>query len=349
MERRVFIGSVASGLLAAPVAVGAQSPQRVASDAAQQVSPLREIGVLFSGTSMFLPMHDFQGTHAGGKPPDFSHRLRELGYIDGQNIAIRFLSAESQADRLPTLANDLVDDGVSVIVAIGDQAVEAARRATPTIPIVMAPSRDPVRLGFVVDAARPGGNITGLATVTPNGYAKRLHALKEIAPAMSRVAVISNSGDPSHALAVADLRTAASGMGETALHLVAAQRPTDFPRVVADLKAARADTLVVVGDPFTVPYRAWIPNVAATSRLPAIFEERDFVEEGGLISYGPRHPVLWRRAADYVDKILKGAKPGDLPIEQPTRFELVINLNAAKALSLTIPPSLLQRADQVIE
>jgi putative ABC transport system substrate-binding protein len=349
MDRRAFIGSVASGLLAAPVAVGAQSLQRVAPDAAQHVAPLREIGVLFSGTSMFLPMHDFQGTHAGGKPPDFSHRLRELGYIDGQNIAIRFLSAESQADRLPKRAKDLVDDGVSVIVAIGDQAVEAARRATRTIPIVMAPSRDPVRLGFVDDAARPGGNITGLTSVTPDGYAKRLHALKEIVPAMSRVAVIWNSGDPSHALAVADLRTAASRMGETALHLVEAQRPTDFPRVVAELKAARADTLVVVGDPFTVPYRAWILNVAATSRLPTIFEERDFVEEGGLISYGPRHPLLWRRAADYVDRILKGVQPRDLPVEQPEKFELVISLKTAKALGLAIPPSLLQRADQVIE
>jgi putative ABC transport system substrate-binding protein len=340
---------LAGGLVTAPLAAGAQSPKKVAPDAAQQVSPLREIGVLFPGTSMFLPMHDFQGAHAGGKPPDFSHRLRELGHIDGQNIAIRFLSAESQADRLPKLANDLVDDGVSVIVAIGDQAVEAARRATRTIPIVMAPSRDPVRLGFLDDAAHPGENITGLTTVTPDGYAKRLHALKEIAPAMSRVAVISNSSDASHALAVADLRTAASGMGETALRLVAAQRPTDFPRVVADLKAARAEALVVVGDPFTVPYRAWILNVAATSRLPAVFEERDFVEEGALISYGPRHPILWRRAADYVDRILKGTRPRDLPVEPPTKVELVVNLKTAKALGLTIPPSLLQRADQVIE
>jgi putative ABC transport system substrate-binding protein len=348
MDRGAFISGVTGALLAVPLTAGAQSPNTIERHAAQQVSQPREIGVLFSGTAMFLPMHDFQGTHAGGKPPDFSHRLRELGYIDGQNIAIRFLSAESQADRLPTLANDLVDDGVSVIVAIGDQAVEAARRATRTIPIVMAPSRDPVRLGFVVDVARPGGNTTGLTTVTPDGYGKRLHALKEIVPAISRVAVIWNSGDPSHALAVADLRTATSGMGETALHLVAAQRPTDFPRVVADLKAARADALVVVGDPFTVPYRAWILNVAATSRLPAIFEERDFVEEGGLISYGPRHPLLWRRAADYVDRILKGTQPRDLPVEPPTKFELVINLKTAKALGLTIPPSLLQRADQVI-
>jgi ABC-type uncharacterized transport system substrate-binding protein len=348
MDRRTFM-SVTLALLTAPLAAEAQSQKKVARDAVQQVSQPREIGVLFPGTSMFLPMHDVQGAHAGGKPPDFSQRLRELGYIDGQNIAIRFLSAESRADRLPNLANDLVDDGVSVIVAIGDQAVAAARRATGTIPIVMAPSRDPVRLGFVDDAARPRGNITGMTTVTPDGYAKRLHALKDTVPAMSRVTVIWNSGDPSHALAVADLRTAASGMGEPTLHLVEAQRSTDFPRVVAELTAARADALVVVGDPFTVPYRAWILNVAATSRLPAIFEERDFVEEGGLISYGPRHPVLWRRAADYVDKILRGAKPGDLPIEQPTKFELVINLKTAKALGVTIPQTLLLRADQVIE
>jgi ABC-type uncharacterized transport system substrate-binding protein len=345
MDRRTFLGTLASGLLAAPLAAGAQQAGKAERDAAHPP----EIGVLFPGMDVFLPMHDFQGVHAGGKPPDFSGRLRELGYVDGQNIAIRFRAADYQADRLPKLADDLAEDGVSVIVAIGDQAVEAARRATRTIPIVMAPSRDPVRLRFVDDPGRPGGNVTGLAAVVPDAYARRLQILREVVPTMSRVAVISNSGDPSHALAGADLRLAAAGMGVVTLHFVEAQRPTDLPRVVAELQAARADALVVLGDPFTVPYRAWILNAVATSRRPALFEERDFVQEGGLLSYGPRYPLLWRRAAEYVDKILKGAKPADLPVEQPTKFELVINLKTAKALGLAIPPSLLQRADQVIE
>jgi putative ABC transport system substrate-binding protein len=213
----------------------------------------------------------------------------------------------------------------------------------------MAPSRDPVRLRFVDDPARPGGNITGLAALVPDAHARRLQALREVLPAVSRVAVISNSGDPSHALAGADLRLAAAGIGGMALHFVEAQRPTDLPRVVAELKVARPDALVVVGDPFTVPYRAWILNAVATSRCPALFEERDFVQEGGLLSYGPRHPLLWRRAAEYVDRILKGAKPGDLPVEQPTKFELVINLKTAKALGLTIPAAVLARADKVIQ
>ncbi|MBI3455955.1 MAG: ABC transporter substrate-binding protein [Candidatus Rokubacteria bacterium] len=276
-----------------------QAQEKAARALTGQASEPRDIGVLFAGTTTFLG----EGGLMAGKPPAFSQRLRELGYVDGQDIAIRFLSAESQADRLPDLAKDLVDDGVSVIVAIGDQAVEAARRATKTIPIVMAPSRNPVRSGFVADLARPAGNITGLATSMPNSHATRLRTLKEIVPTMSRVAVIWNSGDPAHALALADLRAAASEMAGTTLHSVEVRRPTDLPRVVAALEPLRADALVVVGDPFTVPYRAWIVNVMTTSRLPAIFEERDFVEEGGLISHGPRHPDLWRRAADYVDRI----------------------------------------------
>ncbi|MFQ5946768.1 MAG: ABC transporter substrate-binding protein [Anaerolineae bacterium] len=332
MKLRAFTLIVALGLLAAPlVAEG------------QQAGDSPEVGFLFPGLTTFLS----GGGLMVGKPPAFSQGLRELGYVDGQNISIRFLSAEAQFDRFPDFAAQLVEDNVRVIVAMGDQAIHAAKQATKTIPIVMAPGGDPVRSGFVEDPAKPAGNATGLAALSPELSAKRLEVLKEAVPMVSRVAILWNPTNPASALGVKDIRVAARAFGVT-LHSVEVRRASEFDSTFKALTSARADALIVLGDPFTVPYRAWIVALAAKAQLPAIYEERNFAEDGGLMSYGPSYSDIWRRAAYFVDKILKGAKPADLPVEQPREFELVINLKTAKALGLTIPPSVLLRADKVI-
>jgi putative ABC transport system substrate-binding protein len=302
------------------------------------------IGVLFPGWTTFLGDRGLMA----GKPPAFSQRLHELGHVDGQNVTIRFSSAEGAPARLPDLAASLVEDDVSVIVAVGEQAVDAARRATKDVPIVMAPGSDPVGSPLKSRAAKSGGNVTGLAIRSREATARRLEFIRMMAPAASRLALLWNPADPAHVHGLKDLETAARRAGLT-VRPVDVREPKAFEATLRAVTVSQAEALVVLGDPFGVPYRAWVVTLATQAGLPAIYEAREFVESGGLIAYGPRYTDIWRRAANYVDQILKGSRPADLPIEQRAAFELVINLKTAKALGLTIPPSLLLRADHVIE
>ncbi len=286
-----------------------------------------------------------------GSPPDpfvesFRQALRDLGYLEGQNIVIEYRWAEGRVDRFPELAADLVRLNVDVIVAGGFPATRAAKQATTSIPIVMSATTDPVASGFIASLARPGGNITGSATLLSELAAKRLELLKEVLPKVSRVAVLYDpAGDP---IQLRESQAAARRL-KVRLQVLEARVPEDLEGALKGARKGRAAALSVLASAFLSSQRARIVDLAAKDRLPAIYEHREFVETGGLISYGPNFRDLFRRAAAYMDKILKGAKPADLPVEQPTRFELVINLKTAKALGLTFPPSVLVRADQVIQ
>jgi putative tryptophan/tyrosine transport system substrate-binding protein len=276
------------------------------------------------------------------------HGLRELGYVEGQNIAIEFRWADGKYDRLPGLAAELVRLKVSVLVAFSPPAVQAAKQATETIPIVMAAVADPVTMGFVASLARPGGNITGLSSMQRELVGKRLEVLKEVAPKVSRVALLGNPANPNHASLVRDAQDAARALG-VRLDSMEARDASEIDHAFAAMTTAGAGAVLVVGDPVFLDHRARIADHAVRRRLPTVFATSEFAEAGGLLAYGPSLADGFRRAATYVDKILKGAKASDLPIEQPSTFELVINLKTAKALGLTIPPALLQRADQVIQ
>jgi ABC-type uncharacterized transport system substrate-binding protein len=288
---------------------------------------------------------------ASGQSPRteaFRQGLRELGYIEGTNITIEYRFARGKADRLRDLATELVDLKVDLIVTGGPTATRAAQQTTRSLPVIMAWGGDPIEAGFVASLARPGGNLTGLTSMASELGGKRLALLKEVVPKMSRVAVIWN---PSHSEASASFRETEAATRTLGLHLESLE-----VRSINDLESAfrravtrHADTLTVLLDPVTLFHQVRIAELAARSRIPAIFYEKGFAEAGGLMSYGPRDEDLHRRAATYVDKILKGAKPGDLPVEQPTKFELVINMKTAKALGLTIPQTLLLRADQVLQ
>ena len=278
----------------------------------------------------------------------FRQGLRELGYVDGQNIAIEHRAAEWKYERLPGLAADLVRLKVDVIVAASPSATEAAKQATRTIPIVFTVSGDPVAEGFVASLARPGGNITGLATISPELVGKQLEMLKTVAPKVSRVAVLHNPNQPGHPGAVRQAEGAARALGMQ-LQILGARNPAEIEAAFAAMSSQRAGGVLVLRDAFFRAQRAQIVTLAAKSRLPAVYGLREEAEAGGLMAYGASVPQLFRRAAAYVDKILKGAKPADLPVEQPTKFELVINLKTAKALGLTIPQSLLLRADRIIQ
>jgi putative ABC transport system substrate-binding protein len=275
-------------------------------------------------------------------------QLQDLGYSEGRNLTIVSRWSGGVPDRLPDLARELVQREVEVIVASGTEAARAAMQATATIPIVMAVSAYPEKTGLVQSLARPGGNVTGLSTLGPQLAGKRLELLKEIAPRISRVAFLFNPANPAETLWLQEVLAAAPAAGVTIL-AVELRTPSDHSTAFAAATSGGADGLFVVGNPVTFRIRSLIAEAAATSRLPAIYEERIFVEAGGLMAYAPSFTELFRRAALYVDKILTGAKPAELPVEQPTNFELVINLNAAKALGLTVPAALLIRADQVIE
>jgi len=273
--------------------------------------------------------------------------LRELGYIEGKNITIEYRFAQEKADRLRGLATELVNLKVDLIVTGGPTATRAAQQATRTLPVVMAWGGDPVEARFVASLAQPGSNITGLTSMATELGSKRLGLLKEAVPHISRVAVLWN---PSHSEASASFRETEGATRALGLSLESIE-----VRSAADLEGAfrravtrHADALTVLLDPVTLLNEAKVAELAARSRIPSIFYERRFATAGGLMAYGPLDEDLHRRAAGYVDKILKGAKPADLPVEQPTKFELVINLKTAKALGLTIPPSLLQRADEII-
>ncbi|MGH2405926.1 MAG: ABC transporter substrate-binding protein, partial [bacterium] len=274
--------------------------------------------------------------------------LRELGYVEGKNIVIEWRYAEGKFDRLPELAAELVRLEVDVIVAGGPRSTRAAKEATVTIPIVMTQDGDPVGSGIVASLARPGGNITGLTSLTPQLSGKRLELLKEIVPKLSRVAVLWSSTGRDSAQALRQTELAAGGF-KLLLQYLDIQSPKDIDTIFRAATRGRADAVLVLSSAVLVSHRAQIADLAAKNRLPAIYPFPEFAEAGGLVSYGASISDLFRRAATYVDKILKGAKPADLPVEQPTKLELVINLKAAKQIGLTIPPNVLARADKVIK
>jgi putative ABC transport system substrate-binding protein len=283
-------------------------------------------------------------------PEAFRQGLRDLGYIEGRNVMIEYRSAEGKAERLPALAAELVALKVDVIVAAGTPAALAAKQATRTLTIVFPVAVDPITSGLVTSLARPGGNITGLSVLAPELVGKCLELLKQAVPGVSRVAVLWQPGalgerTEKDMLNGADVAARALGVR---LQFVEARGPENFDRVFSEMTRARAGALTVLGSVMFVNERRRLVDLAAKNRLPAVYAQREFVDAGGLMSYGANVADLSRRAATYVDKILKGAKPADLPVEQPTKFELVINARTAKALGLTIPQSLLLRADQVI-
>jgi putative ABC transport system substrate-binding protein len=328
VRRREFIALV-GGAIACPVGVRAQ----------QQAGKVPRIGYL--GV-----------TSASDRPPlldAFRQGLRELGWGEGQNIVIDYRFAEGRLDRLPDLAAELVRLKVDLIVSFGTQGVTPAKNATERIPIVMIAVRDPVGTGLIASLARPGGNVTGVS-----GYAgletvaKQLELLKETVPKIRRVAILSNPANAYHQLAIREVNVAARSLG-VQLHLLEARGPNEFDGAFAAMARERVGALLVLSDAVFNSHRTRIAELAARSRLPAVYGVRESVEAGGLMSYGPSFLDFHRRSAAYVDKILKGAKPADLSVEQPSTFELVINLKTAKALGLTIPPSLLRRADHVIE
>jgi putative ABC transport system substrate-binding protein len=329
MERRAFIGTLAGGLLAAPLAARAQPAGKV-----------HRIG--------FLGLSSPAGYAANLQA--FRQGLRDLGYEEGKNISIEYRWAEERNERLPALATELVRLNPDVLVTHATPGIRAAQQATSTIPIIMGTSADPVRLGFVKSLARPGGNTTGVASQLIDLAAKRLELLKEAAPNLRQVAVLSNLPNAAAREAVRETEVAARQLGVRVRSFEVKKDPIELETVFTAILRERPDGLIVIPDSLVIgPRNARITEFAARNRLPAMGGESRFAADGGLISYGGDFSEGWRLAARYVDRILKGAKPADLPVEQPTKFELVINLKTAKALGLTIPPSLLQRADQVIE
>ncbi|HEX9661773.1 MAG TPA: ABC transporter substrate-binding protein, partial [Candidatus Binatia bacterium] len=303
---------------------------------AQQPARIHRIGILINTPA------SAQSTQVEA----FRRRLRELGYVEGKNIVIEYRYAEGKLERLPDLAAELVRLKVDVIVTAGP-AILAAKKASTTIPIVFAVATDPVGLGLVSSLARPGGNITGLSLMWPDLNGKRLELLKEAFPKVARVAFLWGSGGPGGNLALTDMEAAAKALGIKLLSLPV-RSLDDFESAFAQAKREGAQALITNSGPLINTQQRRVLDFAAKNRLPAIYHYSEFVEAGGLMSYGPDNTDLWRRAADFVDKILKGAKPADLPVEQPTKFELIINLKAAKQIGLTIPSSVLARADRVI-
>jgi len=277
----------------------------------------------------------------------FRHGLRELGYVEGKNILIEWRSADGKPDRLRTLAAELAGLKVDLIVSGGSTATGAAKEATSSIPIIMSQDNDPVGNGFVISLARPGGNITGLATLRSELSGKRLELLKEILPNLSRLAVFGTSANPGNAQAFREIELTAAAF-KVQLQYLDIRRPDDIETAFREARKGRADAVIVLAGPVFNAPRTRVIELAVKSRLPAIYDRRDFGDVGGLITYGVSVVDLDRRSATYVDKILKGANPAELAVEQPTKFELVINLKAAKQIGLTIPPNVLARADRVI-
>jgi len=305
---------------------------------AQQPTKIRRIGFLAVAPLSTLT----QRTEA------FRQGLRELGYTEDKNIFIEWRSAEGNPDRVPKLAADLVQLKVDLIVTAGSRATQSAREATGAIPIVMAQDPDPVANGFVASLARPGGNITGLSILSPELSGKRLELLKEMVPKLSRVAVFGTSTSAEDRKSLEEIKLAAEAMKVQPQYLDVLTGKDIDPGFRAATKARAEAILWAVSGSIFRPHRTQIVELAVKSRLPIIYNSAESVEAGGLVSYGVSLPDLGRRAASYVDKILKGSKPADLPVEQPTKFELVINLKAAKQIGLTVPPNVLVRADKVI-
>ena len=273
--------------------------------------------------------------------------LRELGYVEGKNIVIEWRWAEGKPDRLPDLAAELVRLKVDIIVSAGPAVTPRLKEATKTIPIVMAQDNDPIGNGFVSSLARPAGNITGLATLAPELSGKQLELLKEIIPRLSRVAVLGSPTEPGNAQTLREIELAAAAFSVKIQNLDV-QGPKDFETAFRAASKGRAEAALVLVSTIFNSHRTQVIELAVKSQLPAIFYSAEYVELGGLMAYGPSYTDLYRRTATYVDKIFKGAKPADLPVEQPTKFELIINLKTAKQIGLTIPPNVLVRADRVI-
>jgi putative ABC transport system substrate-binding protein len=288
------------------------------------------------------------GTPTGDNRAVFERALRDLGWIEGHNLTIEFRTAEGQLDRLPALAGELVAQKVDVLVALAAPETRAAKQATTTIPVVFVIHGDPVGTGAVQSLARPGGNTTGLSQMHPQLAAKQLQILKDIVPGASRVGVLWNASNAAKVGEWRELQPAAEGLG-LSLDSHEVRRPADLDGAFASIRQRRPDALLTLSDPLTATVRWSIAEFAVKERLPAMYALRPFAEAGGLVSYGADLADLHRRAAGHVDKILRGAKPADLPVEQARKFELVVNLKAAKAIGLTMPQSLLLRADHVIQ
>ena len=326
IDRRRFLLTPLAGVLTAPLAAQAQ-----------QTARRHRIGILVAATEAFTtPYIEI-----------FRQELRNLGYAEGRNLVMEYRYADGNYDRLPALAADLVRVKVDIVVTEGTPPTRAAKQATTTIPIVMTVTGDPVAAGLVTNLARPGANLTGASFFFPELAAKRLQLLKEASPALGHVTVVWNPGNAVHGPVVRRLETAAKPLGIDIDH-VKMRDPAELGDALLAI-ARRQDGLLVLEDATINVCSAQIADTAVKHRRPAIFGLTTFAEAGGLMAYGPNRPELWRRAAGFVDKILRGAKPGELPVEQSIRFDLVINVKTAKALGLTIPPSLLARADQIIE
>ena len=302
---------------------------------AQQPKKVPHIGFLRVGSSA--------DPHVEG----FRQGLRELGYVDGRNIAIEYRFTEGKDDRLAEFAADLVRLKVDLIVGGGTRAIIAVKNATQTIPIVMGAASDPVGTGLVASLPRPGGNITGLSLLSPELSGKRLELLKEMVPKVFRIGLLSDTGSAATVPILKESQEAARALG-LRVQVIEVRSPNDFDSAFTAVKKERVDALNVLNSAVLNVRRKTIVEFATKNRLPAIYADNNFIDAGGLTAYGPHIADVYRRAATYVDKILKGAKPGDLPIEQPKKFELIINLSAAKQIGLTIPPNVLARADKVI-
>jgi ABC-type uncharacterized transport system substrate-binding protein len=326
LKALVLIAALALIFLWTPLAAEAQRPTTV-----------HRIGFLWNSSPSFTD----QFLEA------FRHGLHERGYVEGTHFTIESRYAEGDPARLPALAAELVGLPVAVIVTLGAQAIQAVKQATSTIPVVIAASADPVEMGFVTSLARPGENLTGLSLSAPELSGKRLELLKEAAPAITHVAVLANPANPSTAAQLRETQRAAQAL-QVQMHLVEVRGQQELDQAFAAIRNVRADALIVLLDPLFMQQRARLVELTATSRLPAMYNFREDVELGALMAYGPSFPDLFRRAATYVDKILKGAQPAALPVEQPTKYELILNLKTAKELGITLPPTLLILADEVI-
>ena len=322
----ILILALAFGLLAAPLVAEAQQPAKVP-----------RIGFLGNSTAAL------EANLVG----PFRDGLRDLGYVEGRNILIEYRWAEGKYERFPALIAELVALKVDVIVTAGTPAALAVQKAAPSIPLVMVAVGDPIGVGLVASLARPGGNITGLTSIAPELEGKRLELLRQVIPKLSSIAVLWNPDNSFHVGSLKETRAAAQVLG-IKLQLLGVRVSEEFPAAFAAILRERPGALLVLADRIFLHNRVGIVEFEAKHRLPGVYAYRELVEAGGLMSFGPSYAGMHRRAAYYVDKILKGAKPADLPVEQPTKFELVINLKAAKALGLTIPQSVLIRADEVI-
>jgi ABC-type uncharacterized transport system substrate-binding protein len=306
---------------------------------AQQSGKVPRIGVLLPNTPEIFANNP--------RMQAFFQGLRDLGWIEGQNFTVERRFAEGQLGRLPALAAELVNLRVDLIVTAAAPSAKAAKDATGSVPIVMLDPGDPVGTGLVASLAHPGRNITGVTSIAPDLAAKRLELLKETAPKISRVGIVFNSAIPPAEIAMTEIKAAAQAL-RLRIESVGVQGPKGFDDAFGEISRQRADSLIVFPDPLTFLNQDLIIAFTIRSRVPSLFGAQEFVESGGLVSYGPSYPGMFRRGATYVDKILKGAKPADLPVEQPMKFDFVINLKAAKQIGLTIPPNVLARADRVI-